>query len=102
MDLQYMFRLQFEGVISNEKNFMDLQYMFRLQFEGVISNSMFMRVMGTGQLNLNLILGTDATRLSKMGAKRPLSTKLLIPQGGYRSINSDGSARRDSLSQRQV
>jgi len=34
----------------------------------------------------------------KIGAMRPLSAKLLIPQGGRRLINSEDGARRDSLS----
>jgi hypothetical protein len=34
----------------------------------------------------------------KMGAMRPPSAKPLIPQGEWQSINSDGGARRDSLS----
>lgn len=42
----------------------------------------------------------NANPLSKMGARRPPSAKLLIPRGGRRSINSDGSAKRDSLSPR--
>ena len=39
-------------------------------------------------------------RPRKMGAERPPSAKLLIPQGVRRSLNSDGSARRDNMSLR--
>jgi hypothetical protein len=40
---------------------------------------MFMGATGTAQLYLNLILETDAIRLSKMGAKRQPYAKFLIP-----------------------
>jgi len=38
------------------------------------------------------------SRGGKMGARRPPSAKLLIPQGEWRSPNSDGGARRNNLS----
>jgi hypothetical protein len=41
-----------------------------------------------------------ANRPRKIGAQRPPSAKLLIPQGWRRPLNSDGGARRDNMSLR--
>jgi hypothetical protein len=42
--------------------------------------------------------GFKRQALGKSGAVFTHSAKLLIPQGDWRSINSDGDPRRDSLS----
>jgi len=53
---------------------------------------------GIGRVSITR--NSDVSRGGKIGANRPPSVNLLILQGERCSLNSDGSARRDSLSPR--